>query len=316
MAKTLHSAARYAAAVTNVLPRGGTHDLRRRLLGSEDRLVFVVGSPRSGTTFLAGAIGAVPGLRRPRRGDAAEGGDPARSSSCPSATPRSSCGACSSACGGSRSSAACAASSRRPRRRSSPARRCRRIRPRARCTSSATGATSSARCSSSGWLSAERGGGDDAGLAYGARARFWVEPDRRAEFEAASDATRAAWAWRTYVTAARRRRVAACSSCATSRSSASPTAPRRRSPTHLGVDPAVFAGSLDRAHDRSVGRFRSDLTAEQLADVEREAGPLLAELGYARLTAFSQELLRRCLARITNVRPASESRTTERWWKC
>jgi hypothetical protein len=33
-------------------------------------------------------------------------------------------------------------------------------------------------------------------------------------------------------------------------------------------------------HDRSVGRYRSELTAEQLADVEREAGALLRELGY------------------------------------
>src|SRR5262249_57047946 len=53
-----------------------------------------------------------------------------------------------------------------------------------------------------GWLSAGRIGGDDARLAYGARARFWVEPERTAEFEAASDATRAAWAWRRYVSAA------------------------------------------------------------------------------------------------------------------
>ena len=28
----------------------------------DDRLVFVVGSPRSGTTFLAGAIGSLPGF--------------------------------------------------------------------------------------------------------------------------------------------------------------------------------------------------------------------------------------------------------------
>ena len=54
-----------------------------------------------------------------------------------------------------------------------------------------------------GWLSAGRSGGDDANLPYGARARFWVEPERRAEFEAASDATRAAWAWRRYASAAR-----------------------------------------------------------------------------------------------------------------
>ena len=54
-----------------------------------------------------------------------------------------------------------------------------------------------------GWLAAERKGGDDAGLAYGAHVRFWVEPERAEEFRAASEARRAAWAWRRYVTAAR-----------------------------------------------------------------------------------------------------------------
>ena len=47
-----------------------------------------------------------------------------------------------------------------------------------------------------GWLSAERTGADDAGLAFGPHSRFWVEPGREAEFSQASDATRAAWAWR------------------------------------------------------------------------------------------------------------------------
>ena len=56
-----------------------------------------------------------------------------------------------------------------------------------------------------GWLSAERTGADDAGLAFGPYARFWVEPGREQEFSEVSDATRAAWAWRRYVTAAARR---------------------------------------------------------------------------------------------------------------
>ena len=54
-----------------------------------------------------------------------------------------------------------------------------------------------------GWLSADRTGGDDARLSYGAEARFWVEPERRVDFESAGDAARAAWAWNAYVTAAR-----------------------------------------------------------------------------------------------------------------
>jgi hypothetical protein len=277
MAKTLHSAARYAAAVTNVLPRGGTRDLRRRL-GSEDRLVFVVGSPRSGTTFLAGAIGAVPGfvdlgevtplkaaipqlvglrerdgavelrrvLERVRRLSLVRGLRGVEQ------TPET-------------AFVLAAALQAYP-----PARAVHIVRD---------GRDVVCSLLEKGWLSAERGGGDDAGLEYGARARFWVEPERRAEFEAASDATRAAWAWRAYVTAARRAETRVLELRYESLVG-EPDAAAARLAEHLGVDPAVFAGSFDRAHDRSVGRFRSDLGPDQLADVEGEAGPLLAELGY------------------------------------
>ena len=49
------------------------------------------------------------------------------------------------------------------------------------------------------WLRREQAEADDAGVPYGAYARFWVEPERREEFETASDARRAAWVWRSYV---------------------------------------------------------------------------------------------------------------------
>ena len=45
----------YAATTRRVLPRSTR-------LGSDQRLVFVVGSPRSGTTFLGTAIGSLPGF--------------------------------------------------------------------------------------------------------------------------------------------------------------------------------------------------------------------------------------------------------------
>src|SRR5688500_13397607 len=35
---------------------------RARRLGSEERLVFVIGSPRSGTTFTGSALGSLPGF--------------------------------------------------------------------------------------------------------------------------------------------------------------------------------------------------------------------------------------------------------------
>ena len=54
-----------------------------------------------------------------------------------------------------------------------------------------------------GWLADDIAGGDDAGLPYGAHPRFWVEPERAEEFRRASETRRAAWAWRRYVSAAR-----------------------------------------------------------------------------------------------------------------
>jgi hypothetical protein len=39
---------------------------------------------------------------------------------------------------------------------------------------------------------------------------------------------------------------------------------------------------MDTFRDSSIGRWRRELTPEQLADVEAEAGSLLAELGYTR----------------------------------
>src|SRR5256714_7377558 len=52
-----------------------------------------------------------------------------------------------------------------------------------------------------GWLR-EREGHDDVGQPYGSHSRSWVEPERREEFARAREATRAAWAWRRYLTPA------------------------------------------------------------------------------------------------------------------
>src|SRR5581483_10405892 len=182
----------YAAAVARVAPRA----VSRVRLGREQRLVFVVGCPRSGTTFLGGALGAVPGFV-----------DLGEVTPWKAALP-------------SNPSAA----------------ELRRILERVRVLGLASGlrgveqtpetafalgealaaypqalAVHSLRdgrdvvCSllERGWLSATRSGVDDAGLEYGSSARFWVEPERREEFSRVSDARRCAWAWRRYVEAAR-----------------------------------------------------------------------------------------------------------------
>jgi sulfotransferase family protein len=130
-----------------------------------------------------------------------------------------------------------------------------------------------------GWLNAARTGEDDARLAYGAHPRFWVEPERRDEFTEVSDATRAAWAWRRYVTAA---------SAVPERTvevryeqlASDPAAAALPVAEALGVDREAVAERFARVHDRSAGRWRRDLSAEELEDVEREAGEALAALGY------------------------------------
>ena len=128
-----------------------------------------------------------------------------------------------------------------------------------------------------GWLNADRDGRDDARLDYGAEPRFWVEPDRRGEFVQVSDARRCAWAWRGYVEAARAAnagdrllevRYEGLASVADQLAE------------FLGANVASTHRALDRFRDSSIGRWKKELMPEQLADVEAEAGPLLRELGY------------------------------------
>jgi hypothetical protein len=253
---------------------------RRRRLGSEERLVFVVGSPRSGTTVTASLIGSLPGFV-----DLDEV-QPWKASI--------------------------------PRLVDRPvdegSRRLRTILERVRRLGLASGLRGVEQTPETsfvlaaalqaypeavavhvirdgrdvatslverGWLSAGRTGADDARLAYGPQARFWVEPERREEFGLASDATRAAWAWRRYVTAAqsvpeRTIEVRYEQLVSAPGEAALPVAGA------LGVAPELLAERFSGVHDRSAGRWRRDLTAEQLGDFEREAGATLASLGYAR----------------------------------
>ena len=129
-----------------------------------------------------------------------------------------------------------------------------------------------------GWLR-EREGHDDARKPFGVHPRAWVEPDRRDEFTHAREAARAAWAWRRYVSAAR----AAPAHTLEVRYediAADPGAAAALIAARLETDPEPLAEALAAVHSRSVGRWRRDLTAEQVADVEGEAGPLLRDLGY------------------------------------
>jgi hypothetical protein len=252
--------------------------LGERIGRLDERLVFVLGSPRSGTTFLAGAIGSLPGFVDLGEVAPFKAAVPELVS-----LPRDD-------------------AARRIRRILGVARRVglvgavravEQTPEAAYLVDDVLAAYSHARvvhivrdgrdvvCSllERGWLREARVGKDDAGIAHGAYARFWVEPVRRAEFARVSDARRAAWAWRRYVSAARSAEAEVFELRYESMA-ADPEEVGRQLGGYLGASPEGLAAALTEAHAGSVGRYASDLTEEQLSDVVAEAGDLLRELGY------------------------------------
>ena len=131
-----------------------------------------------------------------------------------------------------------------------------------------------------GWLRTGRSGSDDVGAPYGHHARFWVEPERRDEFGHADEARRAGWAWRRYVTAARAAPTQTIG-VRYEELAADPEAASEPLAAHIGADPVLLARALSAMHAQSVGRWRRNLSPEQVAEVEAEAGELMQELGYS-----------------------------------
>jgi hypothetical protein len=258
--------------------------LRRRplRLGSaraplDDRVVFVFGSPRSGTTFLAGALGRVPGFVDLSEVAALKARIPelARLHADEAAAHIRRVLTVTRTVGLVRDLRAVEQTPE-----------CAFVLPAVRMAFPQAVLVHAVRdgrdvvCSllERGWLGAGRtGGADDAFLPYGSVPRFWVETGREAEFAAGSEARRAAWAWRRYVSAVlesgedvhevRYERLAG-----------EETARELAAALDAPAEPLIQA--LGEAHASSVGRYRSDLTSEQLADVEAEAGDLLRRLGY------------------------------------
>jgi hypothetical protein len=284
IAKAVHRAKRTAWAAAIVGLTAGRVALRARRSGArpiarrENRMVFVVGSPRSGTTFVGNALGSQPGF-------VDLGEVPLLKAAVPRIVGRP-----------------VEEQAREVRRIVQLVRNLGLVHGlrgveqnpetgyvlegalRAYPTANAVHVIRDGRdvvCSllERGWLGAGRAGMDDANQAYGAYARFWVEPERRREFEEASEATRAAWAWRRYVTAAR---VAPAQTIDLRYEAlvADPDAEAHRVAEALDADPAPLRAAFAKVHADSIGRWRKELTPEQLADIEAEAGPLLVELGY------------------------------------
>ena len=254
--------------------RGGS--LGERFGRLDDRLVFVVGSPRSGTTFLAGAIGSLPGFL-----------DLGEVAPVKAAVPELAMLAPGAAAVRLRRILALSrrvglvGSVRAVEQTPEMAFLVRAIPiayPRARIVHIVRDGRDVV-CSllEKPWLRRGQQEADDAGVAYGAYARFWVEPERHAEFEEASDARRAAWVWRSYLAVAR---GGDAFELRYEDLTANPGRIGAELARHLDAPVGPLVTALGAAHAGSVGRFRTDLSAEQLADVEDEAGALLRELGY------------------------------------
>jgi len=272
----LESAANQLRVAKRLAPRRGA-SLAERFGRLDDRLVFVVGSPRSGTTFLAGAIGSLPGFV-----------DLGEVAPVKAAVPELALLAPEQAA--DRLQWILAVSRRfglvgsvRPVEQTPEMAFVVQAVPLAYPDARIVHIVRDGRdvvCSllEKPWLRREQAASDDAGVPYGAHARFWVEPERRAEFEAVSDARRAAWVWRSYVAAARAAEGAL--EVRYEDVTADPDAVAAALADHLDVRAEPLAVAVGRAHASSVGRYRTDLSNEQLREVEAEAGELLGEFGY------------------------------------
>lgn len=244
----------------------------------DDRFVFVVGSPRSGTTFLAGAIGSLPGFLDLGEVPPVKAAVPELAALEPAEAAR-------------RLRHTLAVSRRvglvgtvRPVEQTPEMAHILPVIPLAYPDATIVHIVRDGRdavCSllDKPWLRREQLKVDDAGVPYGSYARFWVEPERRVEFESASDARRAAWVWRSYVSAARSSHVPVVE-LRYEELASDPAAVAEQLAPALEAPVAELARALSRVHGSSVGRYRTDLTPEQLAEVEDEAGALLRELGY------------------------------------
>ncbi len=253
--------------------------LGERLGPLDGRLVFVVGSPRSGTTFTAGAIGSLPGFVDLGEVAPLKAAIPELAQLTPDEAAVQLRRILSVA-----RRAGLVGSVRAVEQTPEVAHVLRAVPvafPDARIVHLVRDGRDVA-CSllEKRWLRPSQADTDDAGVAYGSYARFWVEPERREEFERASDARRAAWVWRSYLGAVRASGVPV-HDVRYERLAVAPDEVADGLARFLDAPAGELAAALGRVHAESVGRWQRDLDEAQRADVLDEAGELLAELGYA-----------------------------------
>lgn len=127
-----------------------------------------------------------------------------------------------------------------------------------------------------------------AGQSFGPHARWWVEPGRREEFATVPDIVRTAWCWRRFTESALDGLAALPPwRVVEVRYEEVVTVPMTAADVlgkFLGTSPVgleALRGGLAGAKPDSVGRWRRELSETQVAEVEHEIGPLLTKLGYS-----------------------------------
>ncbi len=120
----------------------------------------------------------------------------------------------------------------------------------------------------------------------GAATRFWVEPHRAEEFTATSDLHRCLWAWRRYTEAGLAGRSLGPRYLEVRYEDmvASPQATGTRLADFLelgdGPGRGALLSAMAEARTDSIGRWRAAFSAADRALADREIGPLLVRLGY------------------------------------
>ena len=143
------------------------------------------------------------------------------------------------------------------------------------------------------WLqaaAAQSGKRESSGYRHGPYARFWVEADRIHEFESTSDIHRCIWAWRRHVSTILDQTQALPKGqyyeLRYENLVAQPQQEALKLLDYLGIQNTGSSQKLYQAFAQakttSVGGWQRELSAEQLQQVNQEAGTLLKQLEYSQ----------------------------------
>ncbi|MEB3342540.1 sulfotransferase [Okeania sp.] len=129
---------------------------------------------------------------------------------------------------------------------------------------------------------------ESGGYPYGPYPRFWVEVDRRQEFQETTDIHRCIWAWRRHTETA----LGAFSNFRPEKYHElryeslvnNPIEEGDRLLNYLGISSSqsrnLFHAVVSKARTDSIGNWKRELSEEQLQQIYLEAGELLEKLGY------------------------------------